>query len=486
MSPVFTPDGSRIAYTVAWPWDTWVVPVLGGEPRLMLANASGLQFIGSSHILFSEIKSGVHMALVTSQESRGGQRDIYVPPHERGMAHRSALSPDGKWVLIVEMDNSGRLPCRLAPFDGSSQGRRVGPQPGMCTEAAWSKDGEWMYFTSDFGGRPHIWRQRFEGGDPKQVTSGLNEEEGIVLTPDGRSLITSVGQTQSEVWLHDRTGERRVSSEGFGSKVSVSGDGRRIYYMNRTSHDFNRLGFDAGELWVADLESKTNERLFPGVLIIGYSVSADGKRILYSLGKADQTSEIWLASAQRRFPARKLSTGDDSFPNFGGTDDVYFMSAEGKVNYLNRVKEDGSGRQRVSDRPILGLERVSPDGKWAAVWGALPDVESSAGILLYPTDGRKPIKLCTHCRVTWASSAQNIYLSFERMPGEKGRTFVIPFQGSLPEIFTTKGVNTAEDLKDIPGLRTIENAEVAPGPDAETYAFRKTSVHRNIYRVPLP
>jgi hypothetical protein len=88
--------------------------------------------------------------------------------------------------------------------------------------------------------------------------------------------------------------------------------------------------------------------------------------------------------------------------------------------------------------------------------------------------------------VTWASSAQNIYLSFERMPGEKGRTFVIPFQGSLPEIFTTKGVNTAEDLKDIPGLRTIENAEVAPGPDAETYAFRKTSVHRNIYRVPLP
>ena len=37
--PVFTPDGSRIAYTdvsnsgTSLLWDTWTVPVLGGDPR---------------------------------------------------------------------------------------------------------------------------------------------------------------------------------------------------------------------------------------------------------------------------------------------------------------------------------------------------------------------------------------------------------------------------------------------------------------------
>ncbi|MGH9673962.1 MAG: protein kinase domain-containing protein, partial [Bryobacteraceae bacterium] len=44
MSPVFSPDGSRIAYTTVntqYEWDTWVVPVLGGEPRRWLPNASG-------------------------------------------------------------------------------------------------------------------------------------------------------------------------------------------------------------------------------------------------------------------------------------------------------------------------------------------------------------------------------------------------------------------------------------------------------------
>ena len=37
-------------------WDTWVVPVLGGEPRLWLPNASGLVWIDKSKLLFSEIK----------------------------------------------------------------------------------------------------------------------------------------------------------------------------------------------------------------------------------------------------------------------------------------------------------------------------------------------------------------------------------------------------------------------------------------------
>jgi len=126
IGPVYSPDGSRIAYTVVPNFDTWIVPVLGGEPRPMLPNASGLTWIDGRSLMFSEIKSGMHMAVVTSTESRSEERDIYVPPRERGMAHRSYLSPDGKWVLLAEMDNGGWLPCRLVPFAGSSPGNPVG------------------------------------------------------------------------------------------------------------------------------------------------------------------------------------------------------------------------------------------------------------------------------------------------------------------------------------------------------------------------
>ena len=34
------------------------------------------------------------------------------------MAHRSTRSPDGKSVLVVEMNGADWLPCRLLPFDG--------------------------------------------------------------------------------------------------------------------------------------------------------------------------------------------------------------------------------------------------------------------------------------------------------------------------------------------------------------------------------
>jgi len=95
--PAFSPDGSRIAYgTSEHNWQTWVVPVLGGQPQLLLSNASGLSWIDSTHVMFSEIKSGVHLSVVTATESRSEQRDVYVPPDEEDMAHISYLSPDHK------------------------------------------------------------------------------------------------------------------------------------------------------------------------------------------------------------------------------------------------------------------------------------------------------------------------------------------------------------------------------------------------------
>jgi eukaryotic-like serine/threonine-protein kinase len=43
-SPKFSPGGARLAYAAFKPgstWDTWVVPVLAGQPRLFLANRYG-------------------------------------------------------------------------------------------------------------------------------------------------------------------------------------------------------------------------------------------------------------------------------------------------------------------------------------------------------------------------------------------------------------------------------------------------------------
>ena len=230
MAPAFSPDGSRIAYTIyteSGAWETWTVPVLGGQPQLMMANAAALTWVQEDQVLFSQILRGMHMTVVTATAARANIRNVYVPPKDR-MAHRSAASPDGQWVLVSsEMNASGWLPCRLVPMDGSDPGRIVGPPHIQCSHAMWSPDGRWMYFSAATRAGFRTWRQEFPNGTAAQMSFGVAEEEGLAVWPDGRSLVSSVGVTVSSVWVHDAGTERQITSEGFAHLPSFSRDGSR-------------------------------------------------------------------------------------------------------------------------------------------------------------------------------------------------------------------------------------------------------------------
>ena len=126
---------------------------------MLLPNASGLTWINGRQLLFSELTEGRHMIVATSEENRNGERIVFAPPGKGSMAHRSSLSPDGKWVLAVWMSTQGGWEsCRLLPFDGSTTAKPVGPPDSGCTNAQWSPDGRWMYFSAEVRGRFHIWR----------------------------------------------------------------------------------------------------------------------------------------------------------------------------------------------------------------------------------------------------------------------------------------------------------------------------------------
>src|SRR6266849_5411942 len=107
MSPLFTPGGDRIVYGVVplmtdpMSWSTWTVSVFGGEPQLLLSNASALTWIpGASppKVLFSQVDTRAHMSIVTSGVNRTEGRTVYSPAAFDAMAHRSFLSPDRKQV----------------------------------------------------------------------------------------------------------------------------------------------------------------------------------------------------------------------------------------------------------------------------------------------------------------------------------------------------------------------------------------------------
>jgi len=502
--PVFTPDGSRIAYTRfstsgdTLIWDTWTVPVLGGEPTRFLPNASGLTWMSDKRVLFAEVMNGtsLHMGIVTSTEGRAESREIYFPQHENAMAHYSYASPDLKSVLVVEMDQSHAFqgPCRLLPFDGSSAGRQIGPR-GTCTAAAWSPDGKWMYFGARVGGKAHLWRQKFPDGTPEQVTFGPIEEEGIAIAPDGESLVTSAGNRRSTIWIHDAAGERAISSEGFAVAPRLSRDGTRVFYLSVqdmvASAAFGAGGWvpSSAELRVLNIASGNSETVLPGISIADYDISRDEKEVAYTTSTLNGPSKVWLASLDRRTPPREIASGDQV--SFGADGELVFRSLEGTATFPVRIKKDGSGREPVTTVPILEKSGVSPDGNWVIAFSVVTNSNPlGGGILAIPLHGGAPKKLCSgsDCRAVWSHDGRFLYVDMAAVASGPfaGKTVAIPIPAgkSLPDL-PAAGLDANTGEIQLAGARVIEHGPVSPGSDPSIYVFEKRDLQRNLFRIPL-
>ncbi len=490
LAPSFSPDNSRISYGLGpQPWETWEVPVLGGEPYILLPNASSLTWIeGGKRLLFSEIKEGLHMAVVTTDEARGNSRDVYVPAGKRSMAHHSFLSPDGRWVLIVEMDSRGEIiPCRIVPFDGSNETRVVGPPNGACLSGAWSPNGKWIYLTArtdDF----HIWRQRFPDGEPEQLTFGPTSQEGIAMAPDGKSLITSIGLQDRSVWLHDKDGDRQISSEGNTSLPRFSSDGHSLYFLKA----IGQTGSD--ELWIKDLESGKEERILTAYpmeeysagrdIKQAYSVSQDGKKVVFSMKDQDGHTNLWIAPTSRRSaPVRISSAAVEDLPFFLPDGDLIFRAIEGGSSFIYRMKPDGTDRRKISSERILDIPSVSPDGRWVAAGSPNSDEEHPASMKAFPVDGGASVPLCVdYCVFSWDTAGRYAYFSF--LPYGSG-SYAVPVihDVGLPKL-PPGGARSQDFINVKTSIAIPQTVQSAVCPSV--YAYTRKATRRNLYRIPLP
>jgi serine/threonine protein kinase/Tol biopolymer transport system component len=487
---VFSKDGSRIAYSEGTK-NSWTVPVLGGSPGRVLTNAGTLSWVDPSarppRVMYSaHTGEGFHMGVFTATESRSGERKVYLPEDENGMAHRSFLSPDRKSVLIVEMDLSGWLPCRAVPFDGSSLGHRVGPAPAQCTDAAWSPDGKWMYFSANAGSGYHIWRQRFPDGTPEQVTSGATEEQGLSFAADGKSFVTSVGESQSTLWVHDSKGDRQITSEGYAYLPSFSPDAKRMYYLQRSNA--NRR-FVSGELWMTDLETDKKQRLLPDFLMEHYNVSPDGKQVIFITADGTGHAPLSIATLDGSSAPRNLVGQDCVRALFGPDGEIFFVGGTAGNMFLQRIQANGTGLQKIIPEKAAFLYDISPDGKWLATW-------IGSDVAVVPAGGGSRILLCQRCGtageenrgvtpplMSWSRDGKLLYVHST----ETRQTYAVPLkQGQILPPLPASGIDMGDAEGTIAGARAIPQARAFMSADPSVYAYPRVVTHRNIYRIPVP
>lgn len=503
-TPVFSPDGSRVAFTMVggtFGWNTHAVSNNGGTVTELLPNASGLTWLDEGRVLFSERRQPNQMGIRHATLARDEVRDVYWPATEAGMAHRSAVSPDHRWVLVVEMEDGVWRACRVVPLDGSSKGRQVGPKSGQCTYAAWAPDGRWMYFTSNAGGAFHIWRQRFPDGEPEQLTTGPTEEEGIAVAPDGRSLITAAGVRLNAIWLAGEE-DRQISVESYAFSPVASADGSRVYFLSRagTAHS----AYDVGNLVATSVSSGAREQVLPDYPMVHFDLSADDRLITFVSG-SDEISKrgIWIAPVLRSSAPRRVFAGETDRALFDAAGNIYFLSRDGSQRFLQRLRApEYAVSERIHPDPVTYMISVSPDGEWVVV---LSPRRESGGLHQVAISARgSPARvLCSVCSggmgparvqgpaISWTRDCRAMlvagqFIASAGMPG-RALTISIPVRpGRALPALPDGGIKSVQDYLNLRGARIMSKANVLPGASPAQLFFYESTAIRNLYRVQLP
>ena len=87
----------------------------------------------------------------------------------------------------MTLSRDGGSQLYLIGADGQGL-KRVTQSAAIDTEAAWSPDGNTLYFVSDRGGAPQIYRTPVAGGQASRVTFAGSYNISPAISPDGRYM----------------------------------------------------------------------------------------------------------------------------------------------------------------------------------------------------------------------------------------------------------------------------------------------------------
>jgi dipeptidyl aminopeptidase/acylaminoacyl peptidase len=151
----------------------------------------------------------------------------------------SARSADNKdrWIFALDPAEA-KLRVLVTLHDDAWVG---GPQ-GMINVLGWMKNDREAFFVSEKSGYAHLWAVGFDGGEPRQLTSGKWEVVGVIQSRDkNKFYLTATADSPYDQYLYQMPGEG-------GSMVRISdAPGKHLVTLS------------PDEKWIADIYSYTNK-----------------------------------------------------------------------------------------------------------------------------------------------------------------------------------------------------------------------------------
>lgn len=193
-TPRISPDGSQIALTVAPPdspaRDIWVFDQsLRTERRLtfdQLHNWTPVWSPDGSRIAYSSVLSGKYHIYARAADGSGARQALL---EDDASEHVDSWSSDGKYIAYRRFDPSGRSEADLwvLPLFGDRKPFPIVESHSNKQNPTFSPDGRWLAYDSDESGRWEVYIVGFPQGEGKwQVSTGGGQQPR--WRRDGREL----------------------------------------------------------------------------------------------------------------------------------------------------------------------------------------------------------------------------------------------------------------------------------------------------------